>query len=95
MDDNYDPIQKEKTFLEKIWESVKGRKRKKIYITTQSFGPYKEQCREIGSYLSKDEEKVIKEIERNIADFGVAISKAGFTVNEARSAIAEKIKRNI
>lgn len=80
MDDNYDPIQKEKTFIEKIWESVRGHKRKKIYITTQSFGPYEEQCREIGSYLSKDEEEVLSYFRQ----FCGVIEKTGMTANEAR-----------
>lgn len=80
MDDNYDPIQKEKTFLEKIWENVKGYKIKKIYITTQSFGPYKEQSREIGSYLSKDEEEVLSYFRQ----FCGVVEKTGMSVNEAR-----------
>ena len=83
MDSNYDPIQKEKSFLEKIWESVKGKKRKKIEITFCDPKTNKERGYTVG-YYNSDELQKMKENSASLAD---AFIQAGVSIDVARKAI--------
>lgn len=80
MDNNYDPIQNEKTFLEKIWESIGRKKKRKVIITTSN--PYRLRKNDhdhvLCSYKIEDQEKM----EEALWSFKEAVLKTGMTVNE-------------
>lgn len=85
--DDFDPIQKEKTFLEKIWESVSKKKRRKVIITTRNPYTKKEQNYVLCSYKIEDQEKM----EEALWSFREAVLKTGMTVNELRENFIKKL----
>lgn len=85
--DDFDPIQKEKTFLEKIWESVSKKKRRKVIITTNNPYTKKEHDYVLCSYKIEDQEKM----EEALWSFREAVLKTGMTVNELRENFIKKL----